>query len=589
MLSQNIHRAEAKECPRMPGGCHVAPGCWRHLRPEYGARLGRMFRDGLIRRGRAPEPSFGRVDGAPTRLAVVRKQSGVSRAELLASLSFVVDLGLGLPVEHVLRQTVIATRLAEAAGLGRADGETVYYTSLLAWVGCTADSSELARLFGDDLRIRADSYATDLAGLPLLQFMVRNAGSGASPLRRAGLLFEILATDVVEQSFASHCDSAAHLADRLGLGPDVATALGQLFERWDGKGAPRGLRGDQLVPAVRVLHIADIVEVHERVGGPRAALEVVTERAGGAFDPGLVECFVANHADLLADLDESSWDVVIAADPAMGVSMHDNELDDALASLGDYADLKSSWWAGHSRGVGELAGEAAAMLGLPEDIVRDTRRAGFVHDLGVMGVSNSVWDAARPLNTAEQERMRTHPYLAARSLARVPTLARIGQLAVMHHERLDGSGYPGGIRGDAIPLPARVLAAADVYHALQEPRAHRSARTRDEAVTTLRDEVRAGRLDGDAANAVLRAAGHRARAAVDQPGRLTAREVEVLVLLARGRRNKEIAAELGISPKTVSAHLERVYAKAGVSTRAGATLYAMRQGFLAVDDAGAPN
>ena len=513
----------------------------------------------------------------------------MSRAELLASLSFVVDLGLGLPVEHVLRQTVIATRLARAAGLEGTDGETVYYTSLLAWVGCTADSSELARLFGDDLRIRADSYDTDLAGLPLLRFMVRNAGSGAPPLRRAALLFEILTSDVVERSFATHCDSAAHLSDRLGLGPEVAEALGQLFERWDGKGAPRKLRGNQLVPAVRVLHIADVVEVHERVGGTHAALEVATERAGGAFDPDLVDCLVANHAELLADLDESSWDEVIAADPGMGASMNDDELDDALATLGDYADLKSPWRAGHSRGVGELAAQAATALGLPEDLVRDTRRAGFVHDLGVIGVANSVWDMPRPLNAAEQERVRTHPYLAARSLARVPTLARLGHLAAMHHERLDGSGYPAGTGGDGIPLPARVIAAADVYHALQEPRPHRPAGTRDAAATALRDEVRAWRLDGDAVNAVLRAAGHRVRARVDQPGGLTAREVEVLVLLARGRRNKEIAAELRISPKTVSAHLERVYAKAGVSTRAGATLYAMRQGFLDIDDAGAPN
>jgi HD-GYP domain-containing protein (c-di-GMP phosphodiesterase class II) len=512
----------------------------------------------------------------------------VLRAELLASLSTAVDLGLGLPAEHVLRQTVIATRLAESAGFDPADREAAYYTSLLAWVGCTADSSELARLFGDDLRIRADSYDIDLAGLPLFRFMVRNAGSGASPLRRFGLLLEILTSDVVERSFVAHCDSAAHLSDQLGLGPNVAVALGQLFERWDGKGAPKKLRARQLAPAVRVLHIADIVEVHDRVGGARAALDVAKERAGGAFDPDLVDCLVANPAEILASLHESSWDEVIAADPGMGATMDDDELDDALAVLGDYADLKSPWWAGHSRGVGQLASQAAADLGLPSDIVRDVRRAGFVHDLGVIGVSNSVWDAPRPLNTAEQERVRTHPYLTARTLARVPKLARIGQLAALHHERIDGSGYPAGLSGDAIPLPARVLAAADVYHALREPRPHRPAHEADAAATVLRDEVRAGRLAGDAVNAVLRAAGHRVRAAGGQPGGLTPREVDVLVLLARGHTNKEIASELRISPKTVSAHLERVYAKAGVSTRAGATLYAMRHGFLALDDAAPP-
>ena len=158
----------------------------------------------------------------------------------------------------------------------------------------------------------------------------------------------------------------------------------------------------------------------------------------------------------------------------------------------------------------------------------------------------------------------------------------------MHHERMDGSGYPAGLSGDAIPLPARILAAADVYRAVREPRPHRPARDADAAATVLRDEVRAGRLAGDAVNAVLRVAGHRVRAPGGQPAGLTPREVDVLVLLARGQTNKEIAGELGISPKTVSAHLERVYAKAGVSTRAGATLYAMRHGLLALDHSAPP-
>ena len=170
-----------------------------------------------------------------------------------------------------------------------------------------------------------------------------------------------------------------------------------------------------------------------------------------------------------------------------------------------------------------------------------------------------------------------------------PRWPGLGQLAALHHERIDGSGYPAGVSGDAIPLPARVLAAADVYHALREPRPHRPARSSDAAATALRDEVRGGRLDGDAVNAVLRCAGHRVRATVDQPGGLTVREVEVLVLLARGRRNKQIASELRISPKTVSVHLERVYAKAGVSTVPEPRSDAMRHGFLAIDDAGPAN
>lgn len=202
-----------------------------------------------------------RLDPAGDTLAPVASTGPVSRAELIASLSLAVDLGLGQPMEHVLRQTVIATRLAEVAGFEPGAREAVYYASLLAWVGCTADSSELARLFGDDLRIRADSYETDLSGLPLLTFMVRNAGSGSSPLRRLALITEVLTSKVVERSFVAHCDAAADMATRLGLGSDVVDPLRQLFERWDGKGTPHKLSGAALAPAVRSLHLADVVEV----------------------------------------------------------------------------------------------------------------------------------------------------------------------------------------------------------------------------------------------------------------------------------------------------------------------------------------
>ena len=509
----------------------------------------------------------------------------VSRAELLASLSLAVDLGLGQPMEHVLRQTIIALSLAEHAGLDAETREAVYYVSLVAWVGCTADSADLARLFGDDLRIRDESYQTDLAGLPLLAFMARNAGSGSSPLRRVALVAEVLTTEAVERSFAAHCDSASTLAQRFGLGEHVVASFGQLFERWDGKGTPRRLRGAELTMPVRVLHVADIVEVFDRKGGSAAAVAVARQRRGAMFDPVLADCFAEHHEAILPGPEEPTWDKVLRADPALGTPLDEAEIDDALATLGDYADLKSPFWAGHSRGVAELAAAAAERQGLPVDVVAQVRRSGFVHDLGVIGVSNSVWDYPGPLRAGDRERVRTHPYLTERTLARVPSLAPLAQIAAQHHERLDGSGYPAGLRGDAISPTARLLAAADVYHALREPRPHRPALAAADTATLVRDEVRAGRLDPDAVSAVLAAAGHRGRRPPQGPAGLTPREVEVLVCLARGARNREIAESLGISSKTVSAHLERVYAKADVTTRTAATLFAMRHGLLAIEPA----
>ena len=204
-----------------------------------------------------------------------------------------------------------------------------------------------------------------------------------------------------------------------------------------------------------------------------------------------------------------------------------------------------------------------------------------MHDLGRTGVPNSIWDKPGPLTEAERERVRLHPYYTERALARPAALARLGVVAGAHHERLDGSGYHRGLGGSALPPTSRVLAAADAYHAMTEPRPHRPALEPSAAAEELRGEARAGRLDADAADAVLAAAGHRrTRRGRSSPGGLTPRELEVLVLLARGASNKEIARTLVIAEKTAANHVEHIYAKIDVSTRASAALYAMRHGLL---------
>ena len=208
------------------------------------------------------------------------------------------------------------------------------------------------------------------------------------------------------------------------------------------------------------------------------------------------------------------------------------------------------------------------------------RRAALIHDLGRVGVSTAIWDKPSRLTDTERERVRLHPYLTDRMLARVTALDAPRTIAARHHERLDGSGYPRGLTASSLTPSDRLLAVADVYHAMTEPRPHRPALDGAAAARQLRAEVRAGRLDGDAADAVLRAAGHRAPARRSWPAGLTAREVEVLGLVARGRTNRQIAQSLVVSPKTVSNHVEHVYAKIGVSSRAAATLYATQQGLL---------
>ncbi|HKE73823.1 MAG TPA: HD domain-containing phosphohydrolase [Acidimicrobiales bacterium] len=507
----------------------------------------------------------------------------VRMAELVATLSLVADLGLGQPMEHVLRQTRIALRLADAAGLGDEDRAAAYYVSLLAWVGCAVETSDLARLFGDETALYAGTYDVDMAGWEGARFFASHLGSGRPVLQRVGMVgaFVASAGRPVREVMRAHCLAAGDLAGRLGLGDEVVRPLRQAFERWDGRGTPGEARGEALAPAIRVVQLADTVEALHRMRGLAAAVDAARARRGTRFDPGLVDRFLADPGPIVAGLDDvANWDAVIAGDPGLGRTLDGAALETALEALADFADLKAPSRVGHSRGVAALAGAAAERLGLPAAEAMLVRRAALVHDIGMIGVPSGVWDATRPWSEAQRERARTHPYLTERMLARSWPLAELGRCAALHHERLDGSGYPRGLAGDAIPLSARILAAADVYHALGEPRPHRPAVGPAAAAAQVRGEVRAGRLDGEAAEAVLAAAGHKVRRRAGLPGGLTPREAEVVVLVARGLSNPEVARALSVSRKTVSAHLEHVYAKLGVSTRTEAALFAMRHGLV---------
>ena len=294
-----------------------------------------------------------------------------------------------------------------------------------------------------------------------------------------------------------------------------------------------------------------------------------------------MDLFGSQAAELLDGLDEvGAWDAVITGGKGLWPELSEAELTAVLRVFADYADLKSPSWLGHSAGTAALAVGAARSLGLPPEETTLVERAALVHDIGAIGVSAGIWDKPGLLSAADQERVRMHPYLTERTLARPPRLAEIGAVAALHHERIDGSGYPRGIGGDGLSLAARLVAAADAYHALCEDRPHRAALSPAGAAGALRDEAAAGRIDGEAANAVLAAAGHRVRHRPSLPCGLTPREAEVLVLLARGLSNKQMAGRLSVSVSTVSSHVEHVYAKIGVSTRGAAAMFAMGRGLV---------
>jgi len=507
----------------------------------------------------------------------------VRLAELVAALSLGVDLGFGQPMEHVLRQALISIRLAETVGLSQHQRSDVYYTALMVNVGCHSDAHEQSKWFGDDIALKANKYRYELGSLSGALATMRKLGSGNPPLHRfrVGVEFAVWGHRDLDHMIEWHAALARQLAERLGLPQAVQASVGAAYEQWDGKGWPGNLAGADIPIASRLTQIGEFTEVAQRMGGTEAAVELADKRAGSQFDPELAEAF-CTHADIILDGLEigETWAEVIAAEPALGTYLSAAQFEDALLAIADFVDLKSPYTLGHARGVSELANIAGTTVGLDDVEVSLLRRAGVVHGLGRLGVSNAIWDKRGSLGAGEWERVRMHPYLTERILCQSEALTPLGNIAVALRERLDGSGYPRRLSGSAISMPARVLGASDAYQAMREPRPYRDALTADQAATELRGEVKAGRLDGDAVEAVLGAAGHRMARRREGPAGLTAREVDVLRLVSRGLPTKEIATRLVISPKTTRNHIEHIYTKIGVSNRAGASLFAMQHGLL---------
>jgi HD-GYP domain-containing protein (c-di-GMP phosphodiesterase class II) len=503
-------------------------------------------------------------------------------AELLASVSLATDLGTGQPLGHALRTCTIATALAEAMGCGPDDGRTVHQFALLRFLGCTSDSADTAAMFGGDDRALLAAMAPVFMGSSreVTGQFVRSAGAGYSRLRRLRFVARGLADPKgTERSLSMHCEVAAMLAGRAGLEQPVVDALAHAYERWDGKGWPAGLEGDAIPLAVRIAVVARDADLATRIGDdPR---EWTRARRGRAYDPSVVDAFEQVGPDVISQLEGGDeWETALLCEPRPVTTVVPDMLDAVLAAFADFADLKSPLIRGHSRRVAWLAEEAGRLAGLDDAACDCLRRAGLVHDLGRVAVENGIWDKPGPLATAEWEQVRLHSYYTERILVRCRSLASLVESASSHHERVDGSGYHRSLTAEALSRCDRILAAADVFAALTADRPHRPAYADDVAARMLEAEAK-GRLDVDAVACVLAAAGRRkAPSPARWPADLTDREVEVLRLIARGRSNREVAGRLVISPKTVGRHVENLYRKIGVSSRAAAAVFAMEHRLL---------
>jgi HD-GYP domain-containing protein (c-di-GMP phosphodiesterase class II)/DNA-binding CsgD family transcriptional regulator len=631
----------------------------RGSRPDVGA---------CLPRGQAAPAGY--IPGIGVVTAITRP---LRLAEAVGALSLATDLAMGQPLEHGLRTAVLAVRIARVLGLPEDDQVTVFYTGLLHFAGCTAESEIDARFFGDEMSARPRMMAVAFGTrMNLIATAARVAHPERTRLARAAAMARSAFGGIAEFRTwaASHCDVASVLGARMGFSEPIQDALRHLWERWDGRGMPGDLRGHQIPLAVRLMQVAQDADMAWQQGGISMADEVLAERAGAGLDPGAVAAFFSLGEAGYRDLDDRSiWEHALRTEPGPQPVVTEKRLDACLSAIADFADLKSMWTLGHSRGVATLAEQAGAAAGLPVPDQVSLRRAGLVHDIGRVAVPVNVWAKPGPLNRDEYEQVRLHAYHTERVLDAAAGLRPLARLAGTHGERCDGSGYHRGSQAAELPMTAWLLAAADCYQAMREPRPHRPALTAGAAADELAREAAAGRLAPEAVHAVLAAAGQpppdrsaagaagprpagrepgrrdgpgreaagtrgagrrgagrpgagrpgagrpgagqpgaggpgagrpgaspagtappgtsqagpgRAAARPDgrRPAGLSERECEVLGLLARGLATKQVARRLGISPKTCDHHIQRVYGKVGVSTRAGATMFALEHGLV---------
>ncbi len=506
-------------------------------------------------------------------------------AELLVGFSAVADLGMGLPIGEAARTAIVAVDLARGAGCSEPEVSDVFFAALLQHIGCTAYAHEVTELFADEFSIKRAGLATDFTRPRDVAFSYLPRITRESPpgerfrTIRSALLHSRRMTDGY---MLANCETASIIAGRIGLPPGVCRGLLDVFEWWNGGGGPKKVSGEQISLVARMVNVAGYAVFFDRLGGPEVAAQAIEQRSGGYLDPAIAADFRSRPCQLLERAGAGDLsDRLLAAEPRPHTVVEPAGTQEVLRVFGDTVDLKTPFLHGHSAAVSALADGACRALGLGDEQATLAGQVGLVQDIGRVAVPNAIWEHPGPLGSDAWMQVRLHAYHSEQILTRCAPLRPLAALAGLHHDRLDGSGYHRGAVAAQLSMTARVLAAADVRHALVSERPWRPAHPPHRASALLRAEANAGRLDHDAVQAVIAAAEGGGVSARTRPAGLTDRQIEVLRLIARGLSNRAISDVLVISPRTAEHHVQDVYARIGVSSRAAAAMFALSHGLLA--------
>ncbi len=417
-------------------------------------------------------------------------------AELLGALSHALDLTEGQPKGHCMRCCHIGMQIGRELGLQTAELSDLYYTILLKDLGCSSNAARICELYlADDIAFKHDFKRIDGSLPQALRFVLGHTGLETGLAERFRAVIGILRRggEIARELIEARCHRGAEIAARLRFSPAVCDGIRNLDEHWDGSGKPESRKGREIPVFSQIALLAQVTDVFHVGAGAPAALREIRHRSGTWFAPELAGCFesVAVRPGFWTELADGAlmhW--VIALEPAQAVRFVDEAyLDEIATAFAQVIDSKSPFTRGHSERVAVFTDMIAEALGLDRQRRRWLGRAALLHDIGKLGISNSILDKPGKLTDEEFAAIRMHPVHSAEILSRVSLFADLAPIAGGHHERLDGRGYPAGLAGDAISMETRIVTTADVFDALTADRPYRPAMPVSKALAIMEKEI----------------------------------------------------------------------------------------------------
>jgi HD-GYP domain-containing protein (c-di-GMP phosphodiesterase class II) len=506
--------------------------------------------------------------------------SNLHLSEILSSLSLAEDLANGNPMETSIRTAWFASILAKAAGCNTKQVEETSLTTLMRFLGCTSFASEESNFLEDDIYMKRSFAALDSEdNLEILRI-----GLGYNPplgnKNKIGTLGKLLVSGkgFFNRLATTHCETGVFLASSLKLPEGTILSLGQIFERYDGKGAPNGLKADEILITAQVANLSYAFEILRQKLGTSMALEVIQKRSGKQFSSSLVNILKKNLSEILNQSEKIFfWDEV----NLQLQNLQGADLQECIYAFADFADLKSIYTIQHSRRTAKLGRKMTSIAGLTNDLRIEAEFTACLMNIGMVSVPTGIVEKKGKLSRPERDRIELHPFYTNKILSSSKGLQAFAEASISHHEKIDGSGYHRNKK--ELSFLESALSIADSYTALTSDRSYRKAYSEKEATRILLEEVNAGKRDMRSYKILLEGIGIKERRDHSNSSNefgLTEREIEILQILSTGNTNKEIGSALGLSHRTVQNHTIRIYEKMNVKTRTGATLLATQKGLI---------